>query len=210
MHSQAYTEDFSEWTRLEKLHSLTGMTWDSIATDLGITRAMVYHVKSRRRRFSEKTLQRLLECEVAAGIRSKASARIEQGLRGHDLVSVLLQGEGGSQNEVTVKDIDAGEKEIPLAYRRGSPPSGYPTHLRVKAAKNADVWRVIGEKGVSENPAKLLASCLENLEANPDLLDRLTPACYARILDAALDLTFGLNWRAKLRPDSAGNEKASA
>jgi len=196
----------SDSLRLGKLRAVTGKNWDSIAADLGIKRAMIHHVKSGRRGFSDKTLQRLLECEVAAGIRSKASAMIEQGLRGADLVSVLLHGEGGSQSDVTVKDIDACEKEIRLEFRRGTPPSGYPTRLVVKAASNSDVWRTIGEKGVSENPAKLLAGCLANLKDYPDLLDRLTPACYARILDTALDLTFGLNWRAKLRPDSAGSE----
>lgn len=191
----------SEGLRLEMLRSVTGKTWEAVAADLGIKRAMIFHVISGRRGFSEKTRQRLLECEVAAGIRSKASALIEQGLRGTDLVSVLLQGEGVGQSEVTIKDIDAGAKEIRLDYRRGSPPSGYPTRLKVKAASNADVWRAIGEKAVSENPLKLLANCLEDLKDKPDLLDRLAPACYARILDTALDLTFGLHWRAKLRPD---------
>jgi hypothetical protein len=203
MHSQAEIKrNNSEWVRLEKLRSVTGQTWESIASDLGIKRAMIYHVKSGRRGFSEKARQRLLELEVLAGVRSQASALIEQGIRGADLVSVLLQAEGGGQSEVTVADIDAGIKEINLNYRRGSAPAGYPTRLKVKAAKNADVWRAIGEKGVSENPAKLLASCLPDLKYRPDLLDRLTPSCYARILDAALDLTFGLHWRAKLRPDS--------
>ena len=180
---------------------MTGKTWEAVAADLGIKRAMIFHVISGRRGFSEKTRQRLLDCEVAAGIRSKASAMIEQGLRATDLVSVLLQGEGVGQSEVTGKDIDAGAKEIRLDYRRGSPPGGYPTRLKVKAACNEDVWRVIGEKGVNENPSKLLANCLEDLKDKPDLLDRLTPSCYARILDTALDLTFGLNWRAKLRPE---------
>lgn len=196
----------SEALRLENLRNATGKTWDAVAADLGLKPAMIFHVLSGRRGFSEKTLQRLLECEVGAGVRSKASALIEQGLRGTDLVSVLLQGEGVGRSEVTIKDIDAGAKEIRLDYRRGSPPSGYPTRLKVKAASNADVWRAIGEKGVSENPSKLLANCLEDLKDKPDLLDRLAPACYARILDTALDLTFGLHWRAKLRPDFGKNE----
>lgn len=200
MHTQAKNAKHSERLRLEKLRVVTGKTWDSIAADLGIKRAMIHHVKSGRRSFSDKTLQRLLECEVAAGIRSQASALIEQELRAADLISVLLQGEVDRLGEVAVEDIDAGVKEVHLEYRRGSAPAGYPEWLTVKAARNADVWRIIGEKGISENPAKLLAGCIENLKANPDLLERLTPTCYARILDCALDLTFGLHWRAKIRP----------
>ncbi len=192
----------SEARRLEELRATTNKTWDSIAVDLGLKPAMVFHVLAGRRSFSEKARQRLLECEVAAGIRSKASALIEQGLQKTDLVSVLLQGEGRGLNAVTVKDIDAGFKKIPLEFRRGSAPAGYPAQVKVKAASNAVVWRTIGERGVSENPAKLLANCLEDLKVKPDLLDRLTPACYAQILEAAFDLTFGLHWRVKLRPDS--------
>jgi len=192
----------SQSFRLEKLRAVTGKTWDAIAADLGLKPAMIFHVLSGRRCFSEKTRRRLLECEVAAGVRSKASAMIERGMRGDNLVSALLQGEGHDQRGVTIKDIDAGAKEIRLEYRRGTPPSGYPTRLKVTAASNAEVWRVIGENGVSENPSKLLSNCLEDLKDKPDLLDRLTPACYARILDTALDLTFGLHWRAKLRTHS--------
>jgi len=112
MHSQGDKKNNLEWARLDKLRSVTGRTWDSIAADLGIKRAMIHHVKAGRRGFSEKTRQRLLECEVAAGIRSEASALIEQELRGADLVSVLLQGQGGGQSEVSTKDIDRGEKEF--------------------------------------------------------------------------------------------------
>ena len=139
---------------------------------------------------------------MEAGIRSQASALIEQGIREDNLITLLLKGEGLGQSEASVEDIDTGFKEIRLEYRRGSAPAGYPTRLKVRAARNVDVWRIIGEKGASENPAQLLASCLEDLKDKPDLLDRLTPTCYARIFDCALDLTFGLHWRAKLRPSA--------
>jgi len=89
-----------------------------------------------------------------------------------------------------------------LKYRRGIAPAGYPLRLKVNPASNAEIWRAVGEKCTSEDPAKLLSSCLENLVDKPDLLDRLTPGCYARILNAALDLTFGLHWRNELQPDS--------
>jgi hypothetical protein len=186
--------------RLERLRTVTKKTWDLLAADLGIKRAMLFHVLAGRRGFSEKTLQRLIECEVAAGLRSEASALIEQGLRGTDLVAALLHGEGAGQSEVTIADIDAGSKEVALEYRRGSPPPNYPTRLKVMAASNAAVWKVIVEKGISEDASRFLTACLTDLKGKPGLLERLTPSCYAQILDTALDLTFGLNWRAKLQP----------
>src|SRR5580765_8641473 len=105
--------------RLERLKAASDKTWDSIAADLGLKRAMILHVVAGRRGFSERTLQRLVECEVQAGIRSEASALIEQGFRGTDLVAALLHGEGTGQSGVTVEDIDAGAKAVPLEYRRG-------------------------------------------------------------------------------------------
>jgi hypothetical protein len=201
MQRQVRTEKNALALRLERLRAVTSKTWDALASDLGVKRAMLFHVVAGRRGFSEKTLARLLECEVAAGVRSEASALMEQGLSGTDLVTALLHGEGAGQSEVTIEDIDTGSKEVVLEYRRGPHPPGYPTRLKVTAASNAAVWRVSGEKSVREDPSNFLATCLQELDlaAKPDILDRLTPSCYAQIIDTALDLTFGLNWRARLQ-----------
>jgi len=158
---------------------------------------MLFHVLSGRRGFSDKTLDRLVECEVAAGVRSQASGLIESGLRGNDLFNTLLGEE--AQSQVAIHDIDVGSKELDLVYRRGSPPPGFPIRTTVKAANNATIWRIIGEKGTRENPSKFLAACLPDLQDKPEVLERLTPSCYALILDTALDLSFGLNWRSKLK-----------
>jgi hypothetical protein len=186
---------------VERLRAATGKTWDALAADLGLKRAMVFHVVAGRRGFSERTMQRLLECEVAAGVRSEASAMIEQGVRGDNPMAALLGRGGSAQSEVNIEDIDAGSKAVALEYRRGSPPPNYPTKLTVTSVRNSTVWGIIGGKGASEDPSRFLAACLADLKGKPDLLERLTPPCYARILDIALDLTFGLNWRAKLRPE---------
>jgi hypothetical protein len=189
--------------RLDRLRSATGKTWDALANDLGVKRAMVFHVLSGRRGFSDKTLDRLVECEVAAGVRSQASALIERGLRGSELVTALLEHDTDTDSQVSVHDIDTGSKRIRLEYRRGAPPQGFPAHVTVKAATNSTVWRMLGERGTRENPSNFLAACLPELQDQPDVIERLTPSCYALLLDTALDLTFGLNWRAKLRSEAA-------
>ncbi len=195
--------------RLERLRAATGKTWEALAADLGVKRAMVFHVLSGRRGFSEKAIDRLLRCEVAAGVRSEASALIEQGLRGAEILEALLDTDSSGHSQVTVDDIDAGSKEIGLEYRRGTPPPGFPKHVTVTAPKNATIWKSIGEKGTRESPARFLAGCLPDLQDKLDVLERLTPSCYALILDTALDLTFGLNWRSRLQPSprAAGKKK---
>lgn len=197
-------------SRLERLRAATGKTWDALASDLGIKRAMIFHVLAGRRGFSEQTIERLVDCEVAAGVRTEASVLIERGLRGEDLLEALINSDEAGHSKVNVKDIDAGSKAIPLEYRRGSAPPGFPKSVRVTAPRNATIWMVIGEKGTKQDPSRFLAACLPDLQEKPDVLERLTPSCYALILDTALDLTFGLNWRSKLKPNpGAGKAKTT-
>lgn len=160
---------------------------------------MVFHVIAGRRGFGDRTLGRLIQCEVTAGIRSRTSAAIEQGLQGIDLVAALFGTSGACLSEVTIQDIDAGRKEVSLEYRRGSPPPNYPVRLVVTAAKNETVWKSIDRQSAHEDIPDLLTECLPALENKTDLMDCLTPSCYVRVLNTAMDLTFGLNWRAKVR-----------
>jgi hypothetical protein len=191
--------------RLERLRATTGQTWDALAIDLGVKRAMIFHVLSGRRGFSEKTLQQLQECEVAAGLRSQASVMIEKGLSGTDLVEALLNAD--ESNPVTIEDIDAGWKVIPLEYRRGSPPPNFPRRVTVKAADNATVRQILGVNTARQDSPGFLLACLPDLQNKPEVLERLTPTCYSAILDTAFALTFGLNWRTKLQPAEPAKKK---
>lgn len=184
--------------RLERVRAATGKTWDALATDLGIKRAMIFHVLAGRRNFSDETLERLVDYEVAAGVRTQASVLIERGISGQELIDALVHSDEKGFSTVTVKDIDHGSKRIPLEYRRGSPPPDYPEATTVSAARNATIWQIIGEKGTRQDAAGFLAQCLPDLRDKPDVLERLTPSCYTQILETALDLTFGINWRSKL------------
>jgi|SRR6266850_5858549 len=182
--------------RLERLRAATSKTWDSMAADLGVKVAMMHHVRVGRRGFSEKVLDRLVDLEVAAGVRTEASVLIERGLSGDDLIQALIDGPG--QSSVTIKDIDEGSKMILLDYRRGSPPPNFPTTAKVVAAGNASIHHVLGEQATMRNPSGFLAACLPDLKDKLDVLERLTPSCYALILHTALDLTFGIGWRSKI------------
>lgn len=167
---------------------------------------MIFHVLAGRRRFSQKTLEQLIDLEVHAGVRTEASVLIERGLRGGELIEALIDSDDAGHSKVTIRDIDEGSKRILLEYRRGIPPEGYPKAVTVIAARNATIWMIIGEKGTMQDPSNFLAACLPELQDKPDVLEKLTPSCYTLILDTALDLTFGLNWRLKLQ-SSNGNKK---
>lgn len=159
---------------------------------------MIFHVLAGRRGFSQKTLERLVDLEVHAGVRTEASVLIERGLRGEELIEALINSDDAAHSKVTVRDIDEGSMRIPLEYRRGVPPEGYPKSITITAARNATIWMILGEKGTRQNPSNFLEACLPELHDRADVLEKLTPSCYSLILDTALDLTFGLNWRSKL------------
>lgn len=166
---------------------------------------MIFHALAGRRGFSEKTLAKLRDCEVAEGLRTEASVLIEQGLSGSDLVEAILNAD--EPTPVTTKDIDLGWKVVPLEYRRGSPAPGFPIRVKVIAPDNAEVWQILGAKSVQQSTPKFLDACLPELKNRPEVLKQVTPTCYGALFNAAMDLTFGLSWRSKLQPKDATGKK---
>jgi transcriptional regulator with XRE-family HTH domain len=191
--------------RLERLRAATGQTWDTLATRLGVKPAMIFHVLSGRRGFSEKTLAQLQECEVAEGLRTEASVLIEQGLTGADLLETLLNAD--ELTPVTIKDIDLGWKVMPLEYRRGSPSPGFPIRTKVTAPDNTEIWQILGANSAQQSSPKFLSACLPELKDRPEVLKQVTPTCYGALFNAAMDLAFGLNWRSKLQPADRNKKK---
>jgi transcriptional regulator with XRE-family HTH domain len=183
--------------RIERLRELSGKTWDQIAGELAVNRSMLFHVLSGKRHFSPKVLKRLTDCEVAAGIKSRASVLIESGLKAQDLVAILLNDESAS-SQVTAQDIDAGATEVEVEFR-GTPPQDCKSPVLVKAPGNAAVWRIMGEGGAANDPYRFLAACLPEPYSNAAILDKLKPQSYQRLWETALDLTFGLGWRKNIR-----------
>jgi hypothetical protein len=183
--------------RLERLREVTGKTWDQIAEDLGVGSAMLFHVLSGIRQFSPRVLKRLTECEVEAGIKSRAMVLVEAGLNAQDVVAILL-GDETANSMVSSKDVDAGCMKVEIEFR-GTPPPNCTSPVIVKAPGNATVWRIMGAGGASEDPYRFLAACLPAPYGKPEVLDKLKPQSYQRLWETALDLTFGLGWRKRVR-----------
>ena len=72
-------------------------------------------------------------------------------------------------------------------------------HRRWCVSNPIPLWRNLGDITASEDPSRFLVSCIPDLQSKPDLVDRITPSCYLRLIQTALALTFGLNWPAKLQ-----------
>jgi hypothetical protein len=158
---------------------------------------MLFHVLGTKRQFSPKVLKRLADCEVACGIKTRAALLLEEGFKAQDLANTLLS-EEASSSQVTTEDVNVGWKEVEVEFR-GNPPSNCKSPVLVKAPGNATVWRVIGEGGATDNPYRFLAACLPEAYTKREVLDKLKPQSYRRLWETALDLTFGLDWRQRVR-----------
>ena len=60
----------SDFERLERLRVGQGLTWKQVAEKIGVGVTMLMMVKSGRRNLSNKTLYRLEQAEIAAGLHS--------------------------------------------------------------------------------------------------------------------------------------------
>jgi len=59
------------------------------------------------------------------------------------------------------------------------------------------VWRIMGEGGATDDPYRFLSACLPEAYGKAEVLDKLTPQTFRRLLETAVDLTLGLGWRKK-------------
>jgi transcriptional regulator with XRE-family HTH domain len=61
--------------RLQNLRLKEQLTWEQLAASLGLTAAMIHHVKRGIRNLSEKAQYRLEQAEVVAGLRASTSQK---------------------------------------------------------------------------------------------------------------------------------------
>ena len=184
--------------RLEQLRVVTGKTWDQIATDLGVHRSMLFHVKAGTRKLSSKVMYRLAQAELAAGITNNPGAILQKGAPDKGQIAGLPDEKLTPNLRVTAADFDRGYKDVRLEYRRGAAPTGCPARLRLKVPGNLAVWSITGIKGVLDDPTRLLFACLQEEHAEADFLDLLTPRCFRQLVEVAANLVFGLNWKSQL------------
>jgi transcriptional regulator with XRE-family HTH domain len=61
--------------RLQNLRLKEQLTWEQLAESLGLTAAMIHHVKRGIRNLSEKAQYRLEQAEIVAGLRTSTSQK---------------------------------------------------------------------------------------------------------------------------------------
>jgi transcriptional regulator with XRE-family HTH domain len=198
--------------RLDRIRVATGQTWEQIAQQLNVDRSMLFHVKAERRNLSAKALFRLEQMEQVAGVGSptdtgvfsrdkstgKSSPKLLERITTHPELSTL---------KVTAEDVDRGFICIPVQYRRGEPPPGYSDTVKINALTGGKAAQVFVDFLIEEDVEELLIKCLPERHANKEFLRQVAPTTFANLFEAALSLTFGVNWR-KNMPNLSEKMKA--
>lgn len=174
-------------SRVEKLKLANGWTWQEVARRLGISRTMIHFIKTGKHQVTQKNWRRL----------EAAERGVDNQQFGQDpsLSKILGVAEEESKVKITLKDIDRRYVDVPLQYRRGAPPQKYPSKIRVIAPDARAAAQALVAIRIDEDFNVLLSVCLPKEFATTELFDTLTPFSYNALVDAALTMTFGLEWQ---------------
>lgn len=96
----------------------------------------------------------------------------------------------------TANDFASGEMTIPIEYRCGPAPAGCPERITVRGHParflTPDLTRLLSGDNVA-----FFQPCLHPDHRATAFLDRLTPDSLEAITDAAICMTFGVDWQKK-------------
>jgi transcriptional regulator with XRE-family HTH domain len=189
---QAVFEHFMTFlNRIEQIRLKIGMTWSEVAGALGVSRTQLHLIRKGEYEPSQRVLLRLEQAEVNAGLRKPPGDK--QG------ILRLLESIPISRQSIGESEHDAGVVEVPVEYRRGSVPKNLPEKVPVKAPDASVAAKLLVDLLVEENTEAYLQHCLPPQFASKEFLNRLEPASFLRLLDAALEMSLGADWRSRFR-----------
>ena len=186
-------QNLSFITRLEKLKLVKGWTWEQVAENVGISRTMIHFIKSGKHGVTAKSWHRLEEAERSARSTQPLSDEPDHG----GLTEAIASAEATANVEITSKDIDRGYIDVPLIYRRGVPPEGFPSKIRVSAPSAEAAAKALTAIKQGDDSTLLLALCLPPKFSTRGFFDKLSPFCYNAIVRTALAMTLGVDWQKK-------------
>ena len=139
---------------------------------------------------SHTLLLRLEQAEVNAGLRKPPGDK--QG------ILKLLESIPIGRPSIGESEHDAGVVEVRVEYRRGSAPKDLPERVPVKAPDASIAAKLLVDLLLEEDTEAYLQHCLPPQFASKEFLNKLEPASFLRLLDAAVEMSLGAKWRERL------------
>jgi hypothetical protein len=176
--------------RIDTLKVKTGKTWVNIASDLGISRAMLHWIRQGQYPLNEQASLRLLEAEIQAGLRKpepRGGKGVLRFLRGRSLREEL---------SVTADQVDSGIAHVPIAYKGGNSPQGCPTGaVELKAPPTSSIASLVVNLLLDDDMEDFVRHFLDPGLTSGDFLNHLKPDSFIDLAEACLILSFGHDWR---------------
>jgi len=174
--------------RIERLRFANRWSWEELARALGLSRVMLFHLRKGTHRASKKTLQRLIELERKSGVGADARQWIQ-------VISERVQ---EPRINVTESDIAKGSLEAKVEYVLSQKPAEFPTKVTLTRPTVRNAARLVADLLLDEDFDTILYKTLPARLANEKFLNALSPFSYRELLQAAMQLVFGLEWQKRL------------
>jgi transcriptional regulator with XRE-family HTH domain len=188
--------EFNE--RIERLRFVNRWSWEELARALGLSRVMLFHLRKGTHNASEKTLQRLTELDRRAGVGADARQWIQ----------AISERAREQRIRVTKGDFARGFLEAEVEYLVREKPAEFPAKVKLMRPVVRDAARLVANLMVDEDYDNILYKTLPAKLANERFLNALSPFCYRELVQAALELVFGLEWTKRLpQPPVKGRSK---
>jgi transcriptional regulator with XRE-family HTH domain len=193
---QAMAEQHQEFTRrFEKLRLFKGLTIAEAAKAVGLSRTMIHWIKAGRYEVTQKNWMKLQKAETEAGFSEPAESGLVRKAQSGEFKTAVLSAAEKAKVRITPEDMDRGVVELPLIYRRGEPPAGMPSRVKIRAPNTDTAAKIVVAIRVDEDLKPLFRACLEEKYAQPAFMDLLSPFSYEALREACLTMAMGRNWK---------------
>jgi DNA-binding XRE family transcriptional regulator len=190
------TEQNQEFIRrFDRLRLFKSWTIAEAAKTLGLSRTMIHFLKKGRYEVTEKNWMKLQKAEVETGFTEppESGSSIKEHASG--IKTAVASAAEHAKILINPEDIDRGVVELPLIYRRGEPPSGFPARLKVRTPNVNAAAKIVTAIRLDEDFTPLFKACLEEKYTQPKFLDLLSPFTYESLREVCLTMTLGRNWK---------------
>jgi transcriptional regulator with XRE-family HTH domain len=192
--------------RFDRLRLFKNWTIAEAAKALGLSRTMIHWIKKGRYEVTQKNWMKLHKAEVEAGFAESSESASAMKEHASGIKTAVDSAAEHAKIRISPEDIDRGVVELPLIYRRGEPPTGFPARLKVRTPNANVAAKIVTAVRLDDDFTPLFKACLEEKYTEPKFLDLLSPFTYESLREACLTMTLGRNWK-KLVPEIEATKK---
>jgi transcriptional regulator with XRE-family HTH domain len=174
--------------RIERLRFANRWSWEELAHALGLSRVMLFHLRKGTHHVSEKTLRRLTELDRKSGVGADARQWIQA-------ISERAQEQ---RIRLTEGDVRKGVLEVEVEYLVEEKPAEFPAKIRLTRPAIRNAPGLIANLLLDEDFDNILYKTLPARLANERFLNAISPFCYRELVEVAMGLVFGLEWKKRL------------